>query len=128
MVHGDVSTELATAIIQALPDEDSGELITYQELAEWPESLQPQLGKWVGLFALCFDPSYHGWIVALRVEQVETVRWGGQPEKIVKVGPLGPRLTPRGSFAEWRETVRNKATPWRSSTLEIARQLLGDLR
>lgn len=128
MVHGDLSPELATAIIQALPSEDTGELITYQELAEWPESLQPSLGKWVGLLALCFDPTYHGWIVALRVEQIETVRWGGRPEKVVKVGPLGPRLTPRGSFAEWRETVRNKAIPWRPNTLEIARQLLGDLR
>jgi chemotaxis family two-component system sensor kinase Cph1 len=77
-----------------------------------------------GLLALRFDGSRAGWICALRVEQIETVRWGGKPEKEIAPGPLGPRLTPRGSFEEWRETVRGKAEPWSATELEIASQLL----
>lgn len=77
-----------------------------------------------GLLALRFDGARAGWICALRVEQIETVRWGGKPEKEITPGPLGPRLTPRGSFDEWRETVRGKAEPWSGTELEIASQLL----
>jgi light-regulated signal transduction histidine kinase (bacteriophytochrome) len=80
-----------------------------------------------GVLALRFDASQQGWIVALRREQIETIRWGGKPDKEIAHGPLGPRLTPRGSFDEWRETVRGTAVPWNDTQLEIASQLLDAL-
>ena len=80
-----------------------------------------------GVLALRFDASQQGWIVALRREQIETIRWGGKPDKEIAHGPLGPRLTPRGSFDEWRETVRGTAMPWNDTQLEIASQLLDAL-
>lgn len=80
-----------------------------------------------GMLALRFDASQQGWIVALRREQIETIRWGGKPDKVIAHGPLGPRLTPRGSFDEWRETVRGTAVPWNDTQLEIASQLLDAL-
>jgi light-regulated signal transduction histidine kinase (bacteriophytochrome) len=80
-----------------------------------------------GVLALRFDTSQQGWIVALRREQIETIRWGGKPDKVIAHGPLGPRLTPRGSFDEWRETVRGTAVPWNDTQLEIASQLLDAL-
>jgi two-component system, chemotaxis family, sensor kinase Cph1 len=73
-----------------------------------------------GALGLRFDAARRGWLVALRREQIETIRWGGKPEKEVTHGPLGPRLTPRGSFAEWRETVRGTAVPWSDVALESA--------
>lgn len=79
---------------------------------------------WCGVLALRFDAPRNGWIVALRREVVQTIRWGGKPDKIIAHGPLGPRLTPRGSFAEWRETVRGRSDPWNEVELEIASQLL----
>ena len=80
--------------------------------------------RWCGVLALRFDAPRQGWIVALRRELIQTIRWGGKPEKVIAHGPLGPRLTPRGSFAEWRETVRGRAEPWNEVHLEIASQLL----
>ena len=77
-----------------------------------------------GVLALRFAASQQGWIAALRREQIETIRWGGKPDKVIAHGPLGPRLTPRGSFDEWRETVRDTAEPWSETQLEIASQLL----
>jgi len=79
--------------------------------------------RYCGVLALRFDAPRHGWLVALRREQIETIRWGGKPEKEVAHGPMGPRLTPRGSFAEWRETVRDTAVPWSDVVLESARLL-----
>jgi light-regulated signal transduction histidine kinase (bacteriophytochrome) len=85
---------------------------------------QPDNERWCGLLALRFDAPRQGWIVGLRREVIQTIRWGGKPDKVIAHGPLGPRLTPRGSFAEWRETVRGQAEPWNDVELEIASQLL----
>jgi light-regulated signal transduction histidine kinase (bacteriophytochrome) len=65
--------------------------------------------------------------VLLRKEQIETIQWGGRPEKDYKVGPFGPRLTPRGSFDLWREIVRGKAEPWSATELDSAQKLLDEL-
>ncbi len=85
---------------------------------------QPEDERYCGVLALRFDAPRQGWIVGLRREVVQTIRWGGKPEKVIAHGPLGPRLTPRGSFAEWRETVRGQAEPWVDVQLEIASQLI----
>ena len=55
------------------------------------------------MLALRFDRMGHGALVFLRTEQTHTVTWSGPLAKAVRVGPLGTRLTPGGSFAEWRQ-------------------------
>lgn len=76
-----------------------------------------------GVMAVRFDRVENGWIMWFRSEQVEHVRWGGKPEKIVDTGPSGPRLTPRGSFEAWEEVVRGQATPWSRTDRAIAERL-----
>ncbi|MES2758797.1 MAG: ATP-binding protein [Pseudomonadota bacterium] len=124
--HGDVDPALARAMLDSVAG--SGEVLFQRtEAAHWPDALRPRLGKWVGMLAMSFDPSSQGVMLALRAEQVEAVRWAGKPEKIVAHGPLGPRLTPRGSFDEWRETVRGRAEPWDATCLTIASALLSKI-
>lgn len=125
-VFGDVPRVLATHIIEHLPS-DGEDLILWQNRSQWPEPLQKHIGKWVGLLALRFDPSSNGWLLALRVEQIETINWGGDPEKDVKPGPLGARLTPSGSFEEWKQIVRDTAVPWDAMQIDSARELLNAL-
>ena len=48
-------------------------------------------------------------------------------EQHVAHGPLGPRLTPRGSFEEWRATVQGQARPWGATRLAIAAQLINKI-
>jgi chemotaxis family two-component system sensor kinase Cph1 len=124
--QGDVDPALARAMLKSVAD--SREVLFQRtEVADWPEALRPQLGKWVGMLVMSFDPSSQGVLLALRAEQVEAVRWAGKPEKIVVHGPLGPRLTPRGSFDEWCETVRGRAEPWDATRLTIASGLLSKI-
>ena len=123
IVHGALDQGLAAEIVHTLAD--GGDLLfQYSELAEWPEPMRAKLGNWVGMLAMKFDPPAQGMVVAMRLEQLEVVRWAGKPDKVIAHGPLGPRLTPRGSFDEWRETVRGKAEPWDQTALAIAAQLL----
>ena len=58
------------------------------------------------------------WIILwLRAEQVEHVRWAGNPHKPIGDDPELP-LSPRASFEAWTETVRGRARGW--SVAEIA--------
>jgi chemotaxis family two-component system sensor kinase Cph1 len=81
-----------------------------------------------GLLAARFHRERSGYVFWFRNEQIENVRWGGNPQKIYSTGPLGARLTPRGSFAEWQEEVKGKSSAWLPSELEIASQFRNDLQ
>jgi len=103
-------------------------VLAIDDVASWPAELQPRLDGWVGALLLPVDQVTQSRLLLLRREQVHTVRWGGQPEKLVRIGPLGPRLTPRGSFAEWRETVRGRSVPWDALVLHFATELFNQVQ
>jgi len=124
--HGDLPDGLAEAVVASLPA-NHPDLVVREMRADWPEALQARLGKWVGMLALPFDPLGQGWCVLLRVEQIDTVAWGGRPDKTEALGALGARLTPRGSFDAWHETVRGCAHPWEPGVLANARLTLAEL-
>ncbi len=54
-----------------------------------------------------------------RKELTQTLNWGGDPEKSYETGPLGDRLTPRKSFAIWKETVHSQSPPWSDEERQI---------
>jgi len=127
-VHGPVPAAVVAAAVQSLPQPDTDtDIVQRSARREWPAELQQACGKWVGLLGLRYDAAANGWLLALREEQVELVRWAGKPDKIIAHGPRGPRLTPRGSFDEWRETVVDQAEPWEATRMSIARQLLAEM-
>lgn len=120
--HGAVSERWAARLVDWL--QAQGPALVHVDRSDvLPRSVQEDeadADTYVGVLGLRFDAARKGWLVALRREQIETIRWGGRPEKEISHGPLGPRLTPRGSFAEWRETVRGTAVPWSDVALESA--------
>lgn len=124
--HGPIDRETAQAIADSLPREAS-EMLVREHVGEWPLEQQPLLGKWVGMLALPFDPPGGGWCLLLRTEQIEHVYWAGRPEKSAEWGPHGARLTPRGSFDAWHETVAGRAHPWEAAVLDNARLMLSEL-
>lgn len=58
-----------------------------------------------------------------RPEVVQTVNWGGDPNKVYEISEHGPRLTPRGSFALWKEEQHLKSLPWGECAIEAAGEL-----
>lgn len=89
-----------------------------------------------GLLAVQVSARRHDLVMWFRPEQVQTVSWGGDPNKPVEVGPAEPdpaqpgavagnelRLTPRKSFEAWQQTVRGRSVPWRRSELGAAQEL-----
>ena len=59
-------------------------------------------------------------LLFFRKELLQTLNWAGNPEKSYETGPMGDRLTPRKSFAIWKETVEKNSEPWTTADREIA--------
>ena len=73
-----------------------------------------------GILALPVSRTPRDYLVLFRREIASSVKWAGNPEKPVELGPNGIRLTPRKSFDAWQEVVRGKSAPWRGSELRAA--------
>lgn len=73
-----------------------------------------------GLLAIPLSVLPRDYLFFFRKELAETLEWAGDPNKTYGSGPLGDRLTPRKSFAIWRETVDRQAQPWTEADREIA--------
>ncbi|MCB2015722.1 MAG: GAF domain-containing protein [Sphingobium sp.] len=79
--------------------------------------------KCAGLLALPVSRSPRDYIVLFRSEITRSVRWAGNPEKSVTLGPNGDRLTPRKSFEEWKQVVKGHSTPWTDDQKQCAEHL-----
>ena len=89
--------------------------------------LHPPAKDWAeratGMLVVPLSQSPRDFLIYFRREYARTVIWGGEPQKIEKVGPLGPRLTPRASFDAWKEVVRGRSAPWTPLERRIAEGL-----
>jgi light-regulated signal transduction histidine kinase (bacteriophytochrome) len=84
-----------------------------------------------GLLAIPLSRTARHLILWFRPAVAQTVSWAGDPSDAPTVlGPHGPRLTPRASFALWQESVTARSLPWTMAEREAAlylRTLVMDL-
>ena len=73
-----------------------------------------------GVLAIPLSQIPRDYLIFFRKEVIQTVEWAGNPNKSYATGPLGERLTPRRSFAIWKETVQNQSKPWTAEDRETA--------
>jgi light-regulated signal transduction histidine kinase (bacteriophytochrome)/CheY-like chemotaxis protein len=91
--------------------------------------LLPQAAEWdsvaAGLVAVPISRDLGEWLLWFRPSTERTIDWAGEPTKVVTVSGEGgvPRLSPRGSFELWRETVRGRSLPWQTWEVEAASSL-----
>ena len=100
------------------------ELFVTDRLASFLDSAVDAADFPAGLVAARISRDPPRWILWFRPEVVQTVSWAGDPRKPVRVSEDGEqRLSPRGSFAEWQETVRGRSRPWHPGEIAAAGQL-----
>ena len=75
-----------------------------------------------GTMTFALPGSPHRRLFWFRPEIVETVSWGGDPNKPVVIDPA-LRIHPRRSFAVWQQEVRQRSSPWTPSDREAAAEL-----
>jgi light-regulated signal transduction histidine kinase (bacteriophytochrome) len=77
-----------------------------------------------GLIAAHISATRADYVLWFRPESKQTVKWAGDPRKVVEVDAGGAaRLSPRGSFELWEETVKGTAAPWVPAETEAAAEL-----
>ena len=77
-----------------------------------------------GMIVLAISRVNRNYILWFRPEAVQTVNWGGDPNKPVEVSDDGEvRMSPRKSFALWQETVQARSLPWKACEIEAVLEL-----
>ena len=73
-----------------------------------------------GVLAIPLSQRPRDYLLFFRREVLQTVEWAGDPEKTYETGVFGDRLTPRKSFAIWKQTVERQSIPWTAAERETA--------
>ena len=121
-VAGSVPAERHLAMLAQLAEAALGDSQTFStdRLADAYPSAEAFAADASGLLAVRIE----GWrpltILWLRAEQVEEVRWAGNPKSKEADRDGIVALTPRRSFATWCETVRGRSRPWTPEELKTA--------
>lgn len=114
-------------IVSRLNDRDDGEVFATDHLASFLPGATAYASQVAGMLAIPLSRGGRDYVVLFRSEMIHSVSWGGDPHKPVEYGPNGPRLTPRESFAEWKELVEGKSRPFTQSELRVAETLRATL-
>jgi chemotaxis family two-component system sensor kinase Cph1 len=80
-----------------------------------------------GLLAMPVSRIHKHYLLWFRPEQVHTIDWAGNPYDKAPSGGLPTQLSPRTSFATFRETVHGASAPWHSGQIEMATEFRGAL-
>ena len=106
----------------ALAAEASGEALAVDDLGSRHQGLESCVKDGSGALFVPLSIDSGSGIVWFRPELSRTVTWGGDPSGHVTVNPETGVLSPRASFAAWKETVRGRSAPWSAGDLAIARE------
>ncbi|TCJ35153.1 GAF domain-containing protein [Parafrankia sp. BMG5.11] len=117
------SPEEFRQIIGHLTATANSDVVATDHLASIMPGAEHFAHKAAGMLAIPLSRTMRNYVLLFREELVRSVSWGGDPHKPVEYGPNGPRLTPRESFAEWKETVQGHSKPFTSSELRVAETL-----
>ena len=80
--------------------------------------------------ALCtsMQPNINAQLIFFRDAIAQHVRWAGKNEKTVALGPDGPRIEPRTSFAEYLQAVEGQCEPWLDADVAAAQEVSATFR
>lgn len=89
-----------------------GQIWATQKLANVVPGAEQYAPLAAGMLVVPLSQRPRDFLFFFRKELVHTLEWAGNPDKTYDTGPLGDRLTPRKSFAIWKETVRSESAHW----------------
>lgn len=121
LTYGDAPAETdILALVDWLAVHDHGDIYHTDKLsAAWPEA-----GKLVrnasGLLAMPISRIHKHYLLWFRPEYVHTIEWAGNPHEKEPAPNTPTQLSPRTSFASWRETIHGTSVPWHAGEIELA--------
>ena len=76
-----------------------------------------------GLMIAPLDHQLKSYIAWYRKPIIKTIKWAGNPDKVVRKEQNTVRISPRASFATWVEIFHDKAIPWSQMEIDVAHSL-----
>jgi chemotaxis family two-component system sensor kinase Cph1 len=128
IVHGGTTTlfgatpsegDVAALALRLRGDPDE-RAVARESLAELMPAMRRHAACASGLLAVPLVKEKGSYVLWFRPEVVQTVHWAGDPNRSISLEDGAPRLSPRGSFALWKETVRGRSLPWQPWEVDIA--------
>lgn len=117
------NTEEFAGLVRFLNRSASGSIYSTFHLGEVYAPARDFADRAAGVLAIPLSRGPRDYLVFFRREVSRSVTWAGDPNKPLSLGPNGARLTPRKSFAAWRQTVEGQCLPWTDSDLQMAERL-----
>lgn len=81
-----------------------------------------------GVLATCLSAHPVEFIFWFRKAKSFEVDWGGNPDKALLKREKGIRMSPRKSFAKWKQVVEGVSPPWKEHEVEAALILRNDIK
>ena len=110
-------------LAQFLNSTAAGGVFATHNLGSVHEPAKAFVERAAGLLCIPASRTPRDHIVFFRREVARSVNWAGDPAKRVSDDQPGARLTPRKSFAAWREVVRGQSNPWSGPEIRVAESL-----
>jgi light-regulated signal transduction histidine kinase (bacteriophytochrome)/CheY-like chemotaxis protein len=121
---GDTPTSEECALLRDFLDAHAANRIfSSSALSRDHEPAKDYVDRAAGILVLPISRFTRDYLVFFRHEAAHAVTWAGRPEKVQTTGPDGPILSPRKSFAAWREIVRGQSTVWKPEELAAAEMM-----
>ena len=98
---------------------------TNRLVASYPAAEKFQ-GVAAGVLTVLLSVEERWLLIWFRAEEVQVVKWAGNPHKAVELKP-GETLSPRSSFEAWQETVHGHSRRWTLAEIEAAGRLRQEL-
>jgi light-regulated signal transduction histidine kinase (bacteriophytochrome) len=87
--------------------------------AAWPDAGRIMRNA-SGLLAMPISRIHKHYLLWFRPEFVQTIEWAGNPHEKEMAASTPGALSPRSSFAAWRETIHGTSLPWHDGEIELA--------
>ncbi|MEH6434098.1 ATP-binding protein [Massilia sp. DD77] len=120
MTYGDTPDEEAIRALSTwLAVQGHTEVFHTSHLAASYPPAQDMIRNASGLLALPISRIHKHYLLWFRPELVQVIEWAGNPYE--KMAPPGSptQLSPRQSFAAWRETIHGHSLPWHQAEIEL---------
>ncbi len=82
----------------------------------------------MGAVALVLTREPPAVVLGFRAELEQELSWGGDVQQAAIKEPGAPRLSPRKSFAAYKQSIRSTSLPWSANETELARSMLPIMR
>jgi light-regulated signal transduction histidine kinase (bacteriophytochrome)/CheY-like chemotaxis protein len=110
-------------LVEILNRGNASEVFACTELGKIESAARGYAELAAGVLVIPVSRVPRDYVMFFRREVERTVKWAGNPDKPVDMLAGSPTLTPRQSFAAWRETVRGQCAPWTEAELRAAEAL-----